>query len=614
MNLRKFVTDFSASYRTQIHEKEVKMNFFDWLTMISGLAFFLFGMNFMGETLKKSAGRKLKVILGNLTSNPFKGFLLGLGVTAIIQSSSATTVMIVGFVNSGTMALTEAISVIMGANVGTAVTSWLTALSGIGGASSIGSVMQWFKPSTFTPVLALIGIILYMLGKNDGKKNIGKILMGFAILMVGMQTMSSAVEPLSKNEQFKSILTMFENPLLGVLAGMVLTAVIQSSSASIGILQSFTATGAITFGNAVPIILGQNIGTCITALISSMGTSKNAKRAAAIHLYFNVFGSFFCLIIFYVLRYLFSIPLFEGTIDMWGIASVHTLFNIISVVILAPFSKLLEKLAVASVRDKGQSSKTNYLDERLLETPSVALSRSKETTLIMAQKSYSAFSEACKLINVFNEKSAAHVRELENEVDQYEDSLGTYLVALSDKTDGTAESHEVTKLLHLIGDFERISDHAVNIVESAEELYDKKIVFSQEAKKELGVLFDAVNEITRLSYEAFSENDCNKAMLVEPLEQVIDGLKSEIKSRHIQRLQNSQCTIEHGFVLSDLLTNLERVADHCSNIAGCIIEMSKHDSLGLHSYLKGVKANDTVFAEKFAEYSATFSLDKRLTK
>ncbi len=584
------------------------MTIFDLLTLVFGISLFLFGMNLMGETLKKSAGRKLKVILGKLTEKPLKGFFLGFVVTAVIQSSSATTVMVVGFVNSGTMLLSQAVAVIMGANVGTTVTSWLTALSGIGNGAAVSNFMQWFKPSTFTPVIALIGLLYYMAGKNDKKKNVGLIMLGFSVLMIGMETMSGAVSELAHNEAFRSILLLFENPILGVLVGLVLTAIVQSSSASIGILQSFTATGAITFGNAVPIIMGQNIGTCVTALISSAGTSKNAKRTAVIHLLFNVFGSGICLALFYIVKGIFDIALFKGNIDMWGIAIVHTVFNLISVLVLFPMSKLLEKLAIVLVKENKADDRFSILDERLIDTPSVAIERSREATITMAKVSIEAFDKACKLLSSYDEKLAETVRKDEGVSDEYEDRLGTYLVRISETSIIESEKQETNKLLHMIGDFERISDHAVNIVESAEEMKDKELRFSSSAQKELSVLVGAVREITSLALEAISTEDYAKAAMVEPLEQVVDDLRDEIKKRHILRLQNSECTIEHGFVLSDILNNLERVADHCSNIAGCFIEMSKHNALDLHKYLKEYRDKAEGFETLFEEYSQKYAL------
>ena len=584
------------------------MTIFDILTLIFGLSLFLFGMNLMGDTLKKSAGRKLKVILGKLAGNPFKGFALGLVVTSIIQSSSATTVMVVGFVSSGTMLLSHAVPVIMGANVGTTVTSWLTALSGIGGASAVGSIMQWFKPSTFTPVVALTGLLFYMAGKNDKRKNLGLILLGFSVLMIGMETMSGAVSGLSENGTFRSILLMFENPLLGVLAGLVMTAIVQSSSASIGILQSFTSTGAITFGNAVPIIMGQNIGTCVTALISSAGTSKNAKRTAMVHLFFNVFGSVICLSLFYVVRAMLDLPFLNGKIDMWGIAITHTIFNLITVLVLFPFCKQLEGLAVLLVKEKAASDEFSMLDEHLIATPSVAIDRSRDAVLKMAGISNRSIDVSCALLWNYDEKDAQKIRDWENMTDEYEDRLGTYLVRISEASILDTEKKETTKLLHMIGDIERISDHAVNIVESAEEISDKEISFSPSARRELEVLIQAVGEINHLSYQAISNNDFESAAMVEPLEQVIDGLRDEIKRRHIHRLQNGECTIEQGFVLTDILTDLERVADHCSNLAGCYIEMSKHNAMDMHRYLKEYRSKGGEFDKLLREYSEKYAL------
>ena len=586
------------------------MNIFNILNLVCGLALFLFGMNFMGDTLKKSAGTKLKTFLADMTENPVKGFLLGLGVTAVIQSSSATTVMVVGFVNSGTMLLSQAISVIMGANVGTTVTSWLTGLSGIGdGGSTAVSVLQWFKPSSFVPILALVGVLLYMLGKSTQRKNIGMILLGFSVLMVGMDMMSEAVKPLSTNEDFKNILLWFENPFFGVIAGMLMTAIMQSSSASVGILQSLTVTGAITFGNAVPILLGQNIGTCITALISSIGTSRNAKRTAFVHFYFNAIGVVLFLVLFYLINFIVGFNFMGDSIDMWGIAIVHTIFNIVSVVIIAPFSKPLEKLVCITIRDKAGNDEIQMLDERLLATPSVAIERSAHAVIDMADIARDSFMISSSLLYNFEPKGAERVRELEDKGDKYEDMIGSYLVKLSPESTLASENMEISKLLHMIGDLERISDHSVNIAESAEEINDKKIVFSDDAVRELKVMIDAVGEIIDLSVSALRDNDISKAILVEPLEQVIDELRDEIKRRHVMRLQKSECSIEHGFVLSDLLTNYERIADHCSNVAGCIVEISKYRSLDMHSYTEHIKETDNTFEEHYNTFAKKYCLN-----
>ena len=594
------------------------MGIFDVLTLVCGLALFLYGMDVMGNGLKKSAGRKLKTILGNLTSNKFKGFLLGLGVTAIIQSSSATTVMVVGFVNSGTMLLSQAVGVIMGANVGTAVTSWLTALNGIEGGAEAAAWLNWLKPDAWMPILALIGICCIMFAKKNRVKDIGTILLGFSVLMVGMDLMSGAVSGLKGDPQFARLLTLFTNPILGVLAGTLLTAIVQPSSASVGILQALSSTGAISYGAAIPIIMGQNIGTCVTAMLSSMGANKNGKRAAFIHLYYNVIGVVIFLVLYYTGGWILDATgVYDllGTadsvaIDMWGIALVHTLFKIFSVIVLCPFSKLLEKLACATVRgnDKKGDEFTNMLDERLLDTPSVAIDRCRAVTVQMAAISVSALKKSLALYDNYDSKLADEVRAEEDKSDIYEDALGAYLIKLSEKDMDEADSHEVTKLLHMIGDFERISDHAVNLVESAEEMKDKDLKFSDSATVELAKMRGAVDEIVTIAEEAFRTGDIKIAARVEPLEQVVDYLKDEIKKNHIIRLQKSECTIEHGFVLSDMLNNLERVSDHCSNVAGCLIEMSQHEIVGLHEYLHTVKAGGEEFHRLYGEYMAKYRI------
>lgn len=582
------------------------MTIFNVLELICGLALFLYGMDVMGEYLKKSAGSSLKTILGKMTSSPIKGFLLGLGVTAIIQSSSATTVMVVGFVNSGTMTLLQSVGVIMGANVGTAVTSWLTGLSGAGDA------LKWLKPDAWMPLLAAAGIILVMFVKRGKKKDIGYILLGFAVLMVGMDIMSGSVSGLKDDTAFKEILLQFQNPILGVLAGLVLTVIVQSSSASIGILQSLTATGAITFGAAIPIIMGQNIGTCVTAVLSSISANKNGKRAALIHLYFNVIGMVVWLTVYSIVQALTpAIQEFAaGTIDMWGIAAVHTTFKVLTVLLIAPFYKLLEKLSVLTIKDtaEDEEDKSSPLDERLLITPAVAVERATEVTGAMAIVSAKALRNALSVFEQYDPKLAEKVRKQEAKADNYEDSLGSYLIKVSESAVDEQDSKQITKLLHIIGDFERISDHAVNIVESAEEILDKKIVFSEEATSELGILRSAVLEILDLTEQAFIENNIEKAKMVEPLEQVIDGLKNKIKRHHIRRLQNSECTIENGFVLADILNNLERVSDHCSNIAECVIEISERELLDTHKYMKEIKSEDSEFEQKYREYKGKYSI------
>ena len=587
------------------------MSIFDLLSLLCGLALFLYGMDVMGESLKKSAGNKLKMILAKMTSSPIRAFLLGLGVTAIIQSSSATTVMVVGFVNSGTMALTQAVGVIIGANVGTAVTAWITALSGVGGeaAESIGWI-EWLKPDSWMPILAVIGICLLMFAKRGKKKDVGCILLGFAVLMVGMSMMSGAVSGLKNDEGFKSILTMFSNPILGSLAGLILTTIVQSSSASIGILQSLTVTGAITYGAAIPIIMGQNIGTCVTALISSLGAGKNGKRAAMVHLYFNIIGVAIWLSVFTISNAIFSFEFANQAIDMWGVAGVHTIFKILSVIAISPFYKQLEKLSVLTIKDKkDENEKTNLLDERLFNTPSIAVESASIVTSSMADIACDALKKALVLFDKYDAKLADEIRDLEGKADQYEDAIGSYLVKLSAYDMSEADSNQITKLLHLIGDFERISDHAVNIVESAEEMTDKKIEFSSEARREISVMKRAVSDIVEMTHKAFIENDIKLAENVEPLEEVVDGIRDKIKLGHIKRLQKSECSIEHGFVLSDILNNFERVSDHCSNIAGCVIEISKYDSLNMHQYMDEVKNDKAHFNKKVQEYKAVYSID-----
>lgn len=585
------------------------MTIFDALTLICGLALFLYGMNTMGDALKRSGGNRMKTVLSNLTSSQPKGFLLGLAVTAVIQSSSATTVMVVGFVNSGVMTLSQTIGVIMGANVGTAVTSWLTGLSGIGeSGEAVSAVLQWLKPSAWMPILAIVGLCITMFAKRDRKKDIGTVLLGFAILMVGMEFMSDAVSGLKSSESFRDILTMFRNPLLGVLAGLALTAIVQSSSASIGILQTLTTTGAITYGAAIPIIMGQNIGTCVTALISSISANKNGKRAALIHLYFNVIGVAFWLSAFYIVNAIADFAFVNQTINMWGVAGVHTVFKILSVLLISPFWKQLEKLAMLSVKEGKAKDSFSLLDDRLLVTPSVAVQRADEVTAKMAILSCDAFCSSLSLLEQYEDRLAASIRDSEDKADVYEDDLGSYLIKISAQDLLEQDSREVTKLLHVIGDFERISDHAVNIVESAEEIQDKKIIFSDEAKRELHVLSNAVIEILGLACDSFTKHDLRAAALVEPLEQVVDYLRDQIKLQHILRLQKSECTIEHGFVLSDILTNLERVSDHCSNIAGCILEMSAHETVGMHQFLHDVRAGGEEFNRTYKEYMRKYSL------
>ncbi len=587
------------------------MTAFSVLQLVCGLALFLYGMEVMGDALKKSVGSGLKTMLGKMTSNPFKGFLLGLVVTAIIQSSSATTVMVVGFVNSGTMTLLQSVGVIMGANLGTAVTSWLTALSGLGSGAAdetLGAI-KWLKPEAWMPVLALIGICLLMFTKRGKKKDIGAIFLGFAVLMVGMEYMSGSVSGLQNDPAFQSMLQGFDNPFLCLLAGLLLTVIVQSSSASIGILQSLTVTGAITFGSAIPIIVGQNIGTCITAILSSFGANRNGKRAALIHLYFNIIGAVLVLSGFYIIDMFVDFSFTSDIIDMWGVAGVHTIFKIISIILIAPFYRQLEHLAHISVRNKkGEVEKENLLDERLLETPAIAVVRAAEVAADMARISINSLKDSLSLFDNYDTKVADRVRDLENRADTYEDALGTYLVRLSACSLDERDSKQITKLLHIIGDLERISDHAVNITESAEEMKDKKITFSEEAQRELSVMRMAINDILNVTCDAFVNNDIRKASEVEPLEQVVDDMRDQIKLNHIIRLQKSECTIEHGFILSDLLTNFERVSDHCSNIAGCVIEISQFDALDMHKYLANVREGSAGYEEKYNAYKRKYNI------
>ncbi len=581
------------------------MDFTNVLTLIGGICLFLFGMTVMGDALEKSAGSQLKNLLTKMTSNPIKGFVLGAAVTAIIQSSSATTVMLVGFVNSGLMSLSAVIPVIMGANVGTTITAWILSLMGVSGDNFF---MTMLKPTSFTPILALVGVVLYIFLKNAKKKDIGLILLGFAVLIYGMDIMTDAVAPLKESEAFGNILLMFDNPLLGVLAGALITAIIQSSSASVGILQALSATGAVTFGSAIPIIMGQNIGTCVTAMISSVGTNKNARRVAMVHLYFNIIGTVTLLSVFYIANSVVGFGFLGDAIDEKYIAIVHTAFNVGCTAILLPCHKLLEKLAVATVRDKKDADeKVSLFDDRLLTTPSVALDRCRNVTVDMAKLSVESLLKSLDLFDKFDRKKLDEINNEEDKVDIYEDEIGSYLVKLAKCDLSEHDSLEVTKLLHIIGDLERISDHAVNLGESAEEINTKKISFSEQAKGELGVMMGAVREILGVALSAFTENSLEFAAKVEPLEEVVDNLKVHIKLNHIKRLQNNECTIELGFILSDLLTNLERISDHCSNVAGCVIEIA-HSSLGMHGYNKALRRGNEVYDKHYKEFSEKYSL------
>ena len=586
------------------------MDLFKIFQLLGGLAFFLYDMNMMGDALERKAGTRLKSILAQLTSNTFKGFLLGLVITAIIQSSSATTVMVVGFVNSGIMTLRQATGVIFGANLGTSVTSWLLSLTGIQGDNFF---IQLAKPSNFTPLLAFIGIILIMFIKKSKHKDTALILLGFSILMFGMDTMSAAVEPLAESEEFKNVLILFSNPVIGLIVGTVFTAIVQSSSASVGILQALTLTGTVTYATAIPIVMGQNIGTCVSALISSIGATKNAKRAAVIHLSFNLISAVIWLTVYYLLETFIGFAFVTQAANPLGIAIVHTVFKLLALALLMPFGKQLEKLSYVIIKkDESEKEKTELLDERLLSTPPVAIERCRMVTIKMAETSVNALKQSLDLLFNYNEKAAMAVRADEDKTDKYEDSLGSYLVKLSNENMSEADNHEVSKLLHMIGDYERIGDHAVNIIESADEAMSKGLSFSDEAQKEIGVMIDAVKEILDLSLDAFKNNDITKAYSVEPLEEIVDTLKLKLKSSHVNRLRRNECTIEMGFIHSDLLTNLERVSDHCSNIAACMIEIA-HNSFEMHGYINTLdKDHNTFYTEKRRYYSEKYSLKEIL--
>ena len=571
------------------------MTIFNVFSLLGGLALFLFGMDIMGKALEKQAGGQLQKILSKLTDNPLKGFFLGLGVTAVIQSSSATTVMVVGFVNSGIMELHQAIGIIMGSNVGTTVTSWILSLSGLQGDSFF---IQLLKPTSFSPLLAFIGILLYM-GKSEKRKGIGTILIGFAVLMTGMTAMSSAVTPLQDEAWFTNLFIRFSNPLLGVLVGALVTGIIQSSSASVGILQALSSTGVITYGSAIPIIMGQNIGTCVTALISSVGANKTARRAAMVHLYFNIIGVTLFLAMYYGLNLVLHFTFVNDTVTAWGIAVIHSVFNIAATAVLLPFANVLEKLAILTIPDDAVKESFALLDERLLKTPAVAVERARAATADMAELARVGVVQAMSLTHQWDDTLAQKVRDEEAKVDQYEDALGTYLVKLSSRELSHADSQSVNTLLHTISDFERISDHSVNLLSSAEEIHAKNIAFSQDAHEELQVLEGAVQDVLSRTTDAFRKADLHLASKVEPMETVVDELVRAIKARHVARLQAGSCSIEYGFVLEDLLTNYERVCDHCSNVAVAQIEVAQ-DSFDTHAYLNDLRyGNDTKESEQF---------------
>ncbi len=591
------------------------MDFFNLLTMFGGLALFLYGMDIMGQGLEKLSGGRLEKILEKLTSNPIKAVLLGTCVTAVIQSSSATTVMVVGFVNSGIMKLTQAVGIIMGANIGTTVTSWLLSMTGI---ESDNFFVRLFKPSSFSPVLAMLGVIFIMFSKKEKKKDLGTIMVGFAILMFGMETMSGAVKPLADVPEFKGILTMFSNPFLGMLAGAVLTAVIQSSSASVGILQALCATGAVSFGSALPIIMGQNIGTCATALLSSIGASKNARRAALVHLYFNVIGTLVFMLVFYAANGVVHFEFLNAPANAMGIAAVHSTFNLAATLVLLPFSNGLVRLACLTIPDMAEAgdeketeaafAEFRLLDERFLETPGYAVEQCRHMTIRMARLARKCILTSAGLFDHYEQEKADQVEFLENLVDKYEDKLGTYMVKLGSQNLSKNDSLTLSLLLHCIGDFERISDHGMNLMAAAREMAEKEMEFSKKAKKELDVFLAAVQEILDLSISAFEGNNVKQAALVEPLEEVIDDINTYVKANHIRRLRKGKCTIEQGFVLSDISTNLERVADHCSNVAISVIEIDR-DGFDAHGYLENLKRdNDPRFQAMVESYRRKYTL------
>lgn len=580
---------------------------FDVLAMIGGLCLFLFGMNIMGDGLERRAGNSLKALLGKLTNSKIKGFLTGMGVTAVIQSSSATTVMVVGFVNSKLMTLKQAIGVIMGANIGTTMTAWILSLGGI---SSDNIFMKLLKPTSFTPILALIGIGLTMFSKSSKKKDTGTILLGFATLMFGMDAMSDAVGGLADIPEFQNLFLAFTNPVLGVIVGAVVTAIIQSSSASVGILQALSATGAVSYGAAVPIIMGQNIGTCVTAMLSSVGANKNARRASFIHLSFNVIGTAVWLVVFSAISALFKPAILGESASYLGIAVCHSLFNILCTILLLPASSLLEKLAYKFIPDSESDQEEKVeLDDRLLGTPAIALAQSVELANKMATRAIDGFRLSIASFDEYSSENAEKIRALEKKVDRYEDVLGTFLAKLSQHQMSDEDGEKITMLLKAIGDFERISDHSVNVLESIEELREKKIELSESAKHELSVLRTAVDEILVLTKQAFIENNLSVAYDVEPLEQVVDGLKRALRNSHVVRLKDGECTVEAGFIWSDLLTDFERVSDHCSNLAIGVIDASAHN-MNAHSALSHIRHDSATFNKKVEEYHEKYSIVK----
>lgn len=582
------------------------MDIFSIISLCGGLAFFLYGMHVMSNGLEKMAGGRLEQILKKMTSNPLKGFFLGAGITIAIQSSSAMTVMLVGLVNSGIMELSQTVGVIMGSNVGTTLTAWVLSLAGI---ESDTFILKLLKPTSFAPIFAFVGILLVMIAKDNKKKDMGSVLLGFSVLMFGMSLMSDSVSPLADIPEFTQILTLFKNPFLGVLVGAAFTGIIQSSAASVGILQALSLTGGISYAVALPIIMGQNIGTCVTALLSSIGTNKNAKRVAAIHFYFNIIGTTAGLIILYIIRGVFGATVLDMTVGPVGVALLHSIFNIFSTAILLPFGKFLVKLATLTVKDgKNGTNDYEFLDERLLNTPFTAIAKCESSAIDMSKLAHNTLTLAINTLDDYNDLSKLIIDENEDTIDMYEDKLGSYLVKISAKDLTDVESKRIAMILHSLGDFERIGDHATNILDASKELFEKKIEFSEEAKKDLMVMADAVTEISFMTVRAFENKDFELAKKVEPMEQVIDDLKEQVLDRHIQRLQQGKCTIELGFVLSDLVTNLERVSDHCSNISGRVVKFTS-ENFELHGYVHDMKKKEfDKYNELYHDYSTKYTL------
>lgn len=581
------------------------MSIFNILSLTGGLALFLFGMNYMGSSLERLGGGKFEEILEKMTSNRLKGLLLGAGITAVIQSSSAVTVMAVGFVNSKIMSLSQVVGIIMGANIGTTITSWLLSLTGI---QSSNIFISLLKPSSFTPVLALIGIILYLFCKSDRKKNLGSILLGFSVLMFGMEAMSAAVEPLKDVPQFTSLLTAFSNPVFGVTAGMILTAVIQSSSASVGILQALTVTGSITVASAFPIILGQNIGTCVTALLSSVGANKNAKRTAVVHLLFNTVGVLLAMLLFYGINSVFKLPFIENIVSPSDIAVIHTLFNVFATAALFPFGKILEKLACIIVKDSRSEGGETLVDKKFLISSSYAINKAMEECTKMGMIAKENIMLCLDFINEYSKINDERISENEKLLDAYEDKLETYLVKINSMRLNLEDSVKMSKLTHAIGNFERIGDYGINILKTKRKMHQNKIHFSSQANDGLEVMSNAVSEIVEKSIQAFIDDDISLAKTIEPLEQVIDNLKVELRAKHSKRIQNGECTVENGIMFFDIVNSFERIADHCSNIAVCIIELSQN-SFKPHSYLRVIKNDESkTFAEAFEKYLNKYKL------